>query len=142
MLADVSWLRSVVAPAASCGRSAASAHPMRRRRGEPGFRRISWDEALRRWRPGLRATEPDRMALYLTSRGITNEVYYAAAKAARAMGIANIDSAARVCHAPSTVGLKQTIGVAATHLLAPGRDREPTSSCCGAPTRPTTSRCS
>ena len=30
------------------------------------------------------------------------------------MGIANIDSAARTCHAPSTVGLKQTIGVAAS----------------------------
>src|SRR5690606_20722561 len=52
--------------------------------------------------------------LYLTSRGITNEVYYVAAKAARALGIANIDSAARVCHAPSTLGLKDTVGVAAT----------------------------
>ena len=30
------------------------------------------------------------------------------------MGIASIDSAARVCHAPSTVGLKETIGVAAS----------------------------
>ena len=30
------------------------------------------------------------------------------------MGIANVDSAARVCHAPSTLGLKQTIGVAAS----------------------------
>ena len=56
----------------------------------------------------------DRTAIYLTSRGITNEVYYAAAKAARAMGVASIDSAARTCHAPSTVGLKQTIGVAAS----------------------------
>ena len=56
----------------------------------------------------------DRTAIYLTSRGITNEVYYAAAKAARAMGVANIDSAARTCHAPSTIGLKQTIGVAAS----------------------------
>jgi molybdopterin-dependent oxidoreductase alpha subunit len=30
------------------------------------------------------------------------------------MGIASIDSAARVCHAPSTLGLKATIGVAAS----------------------------
>jgi molybdopterin-dependent oxidoreductase alpha subunit len=30
------------------------------------------------------------------------------------MGIANIDSAARTCHAPSTIGLKSTIGVAAS----------------------------
>jgi molybdopterin-dependent oxidoreductase alpha subunit len=89
-------------------------HPMRRRRGEAGFRRVSWDEALSALAAGLRATEADRVALYLTSRGITNEVYYAAAKAARAIGMANIDSAARVCHAPSTVGLRQTVGVAAT----------------------------
>jgi molybdopterin-dependent oxidoreductase alpha subunit len=89
-------------------------HPMRRRRGEAGFRRVSWDEALGALAGGLRATTPDRVALYLTSRGITNEVYYAAAKAARALGVASIDSAARVCHAPSTVGLRQTIGVAAT----------------------------
>ncbi len=89
-------------------------HPMRRRRGEPGFRRVSWDEALSVLAAGLRAADPDRAALYLTSRGITNEVYYAAAKAARALGVANIDSAARVCHAPSTVGLRQTVGVAAT----------------------------
>ena len=30
------------------------------------------------------------------------------------MGIASVDSAARVCHAPSTVALKETIGAAAT----------------------------
>jgi molybdopterin-dependent oxidoreductase alpha subunit len=89
-------------------------HPMRRRRGEAGFRQVSWDEALSALAEGLRTADPERVALYLTSRGITNEVYYAAAKASRALGIANIDSAARVCHAPSTVGLRQTVGVAAT----------------------------
>src|SRR5688500_15684880 len=52
--------------------------------------------------------------MYLPSRGITNEVYYVAGKAARALGIASVDSAARVCHAPSTVALKETIGAAAT----------------------------
>jgi molybdopterin-dependent oxidoreductase alpha subunit len=90
------------------------AHPMRRRRGEPGFRRVSWDEAMSVLATGLGETSPDRVALYLTSRGLTNETYYVAAKAARALGIASIDSAARVCHAPSTVGLRQTVGVAAT----------------------------
>ena len=90
------------------------AHPMRRRRGEPGFTRITWDEALEVLAAGLRAAEPERVALYLTSRGITNETYYVAGKAMRALGVAGIDSAARVCHAPSTVGLKATIGVAAS----------------------------
>jgi molybdopterin-dependent oxidoreductase alpha subunit len=89
-------------------------YPMRRRRGETGFRRVSWDEALAVLAAGLRKASPERTAVYLTSRGITNETYYVAAKAARALGIASIDSAARVCHAPSTVGLRQTVGVAAT----------------------------
>ena len=90
------------------------AHPMRRRRGETGFHPISWGEALDAVGGALRAAPPERAAWYLTSRGLTNETYYVAGKAARALGIANIDSAARVCHAPSTLGLKSTIGVAAS----------------------------
>ncbi len=88
--------------------------PMRRRAGDAGFRAIGWEEALGALAGGLRNAGPDRSAMYLTSRGLTNETYYSAAKSARAMGINNIDSAARVCHAPSTTGLKSTIGVAAS----------------------------
>lgn len=90
------------------------AHPMRRRAGDAGFHRIGWDEALDAVAGGISATTPDRVALYLTSRGLTNETYYVAGKAARAMGVASVDSAARVCHAPSTLGLKESIGVAAS----------------------------
>jgi molybdopterin-dependent oxidoreductase alpha subunit len=112
VLGDVSWLQHLGSTELrELGRLA---HPMRRRRGEAGFRRITWDEAMGAIADGIRAAGGDRTAIYLTSRGITNEVYYAAAKAARAMGVANIDSAARTCHAPSTVGLKQTVGVSAS----------------------------
>src|SRR4029450_10563179 len=52
--------------------------------------------------------------LYLTSRGLTNETYYVAGKAARAVGIASVDSAARVCHAPSPLPAQSTGGGAAT----------------------------
>ncbi|CAB4371494.1 unannotated protein [freshwater metagenome] len=90
------------------------AHPMRRRRGERGFTRITWDEAIDAVSDRLRETDPDRVGVFLTSRGITNETYYVAGKAARAMGIANVDSAARICHAPSTTALKSTVGIAAT----------------------------
>lgn len=89
-------------------------YPLRRRKGEPGFSIVSWDDALSVISDAMASTTPDRVGIYLTSRGLTNEVYYAAGKAARAMGVASIDSAARVCHAPSTVGLKATVGVAAT----------------------------
>ena len=90
-------------------------YPMVRRAGEPGFTRVSWDEALDLIASRIRAAAtPDAFALYLTARGITNETYYAAQKATRAMGTNNVDNAARVCHAPSTTALKRAIGVAAT----------------------------
>jgi molybdopterin-dependent oxidoreductase alpha subunit len=52
--------------------------------------------------------------MYLTARGLTNETYYVAQKLVRFLGSNNIDNAARVCHAPSTLVLKQTVGAAAT----------------------------
>jgi molybdopterin-dependent oxidoreductase alpha subunit len=112
VLSDVTWLANLSSTdLRDMGRLA---YPMRRRRGEAGFRRITWDEALDATASAIRTAGGDRSAVYLTSRGLTNEVYYAAGKAARAMGIASIDSAARTCHAPSTVGLKATIGEAAS----------------------------
>ncbi|MEP6658886.1 MAG: FdhF/YdeP family oxidoreductase [Acidimicrobiales bacterium] len=112
LLADVARLKlKTSAELRALGRLA---FPMRRRRGEKGFTQISWNEAMRDIAASIARAGGDRTAIYLTSRGLTNESYYVAGKAARAMGIASIDSAARVCHAPSTVGLKQTIGVAAS----------------------------
>ncbi len=84
--------------------------PMLRRRGEPGFRVIGWDDALSVAADGLRGTDPRRLAFYLTSRGITNEVYYAAQKAARFFGTNHVDNAARLCHAASTVAMKASLG--------------------------------
>ncbi len=89
-------------------------YPMRRRAGEKGFARIGWGEALDAIADRLRGTDPARMAFYLTSRGMPNESYYAAQKSARAIGTNNIDNAARICHSPSTFGLKNSLGVAAT----------------------------
>ncbi len=89
-------------------------YPMIRRRGEPGFRRISWEEALDFIAGFIRRTSPERLGFYLTSRGLPNEAYYVAQKAVRAIGTNSIDNAARVCHAPSTLALKAALGVAAT----------------------------
>ena len=89
-------------------------YPMVRRRGEAGFRRVGWDEALDRAAGAIRATTPDRLGVYLTSRGTPNETYYVAQKAVRAMGTNSVDNAARICHSPSTVALKAALGVGAT----------------------------
>ncbi|TVP63439.1 MAG: formate dehydrogenase, partial [Nitriliruptor sp.] len=73
-LADVAALRTrSPAQLRELGRLA---HPMLRRRGEPGFTRISWDQAMALAADRVRAALPDRFGIFTTSRGITNEVYY------------------------------------------------------------------
>jgi len=88
--------------------------PMLRHRGEKGFHRITWDEALDVAAKGILATDPQRLAWFLTSRGPTNEAYYAQQKVARFFGTNHVDTSARICHAPSTAGLNETVGCAAT----------------------------
>ena len=47
--------------------------PMLRKKGERGFLPASWDEVLDRIAAELRTADPARVAVYMTSRGITNE---------------------------------------------------------------------
>jgi molybdopterin-dependent oxidoreductase alpha subunit len=88
--------------------------PMIRRKGEKGFRRVTWEEALNTVAEGIRGVDPQRIGWYLTSRGLTNEAYYAHQKVARFIGTNHVDTSARICHAPSTAGLSSTVGCAAT----------------------------
>ena len=88
--------------------------PMVRHKGDKGFRRITWDEAITLVAGKLRATDPKRLGWYMTSRGLTNEAYYAHQKVARFLGTNHVDTSARICHSPSTVGLMSTVGCAAT----------------------------
>jgi molybdopterin-dependent oxidoreductase alpha subunit len=90
------------------------AEPMLRRPGEPGFTVITWDDAIDRLARELRGIDPVRLAFYLTSRGITNEAYYAAQKAARFFGSNHVDNSARLCHAASTAAMKSTLGYGAS----------------------------
>jgi molybdopterin-dependent oxidoreductase alpha subunit len=111
-LADVAALRKLNdAALRDRGRLA---YPMLRRRGEAGFRRVSWGDALDLVASAIRRAGPERIGFYLTARGITNEVYYVAQKVARFLGTNNVDNAARICHAPSTGALKRALGVIAS----------------------------
>jgi molybdopterin-dependent oxidoreductase alpha subunit len=112
LLEDAEALRK--APGRHLSRLGRLSAPMIRRRGEKGFRRISWEEALDVAARGLRETDPKRMAWFVTSRGLTNESYYAHQKVARFFGTNHVDTSARICHAPSTAALSATIGCAAT----------------------------
>jgi molybdopterin-dependent oxidoreductase alpha subunit len=91
-------------------------YPLIRRRGEPGFSRLSWDEATTFLAERWRSSNPDSIGVFLTSRGITNETYYTTQKLARIGGTPHVDTCARLCHAASTAGLKDTIGFAAPTL--------------------------
>jgi molybdopterin-dependent oxidoreductase alpha subunit len=88
--------------------------PMIRRKGEKGFRRVSWEDAICTVAERLRSTDPRRLGWYITSRGLTNEAYYAHQKVARFIGTNHVDTSARICHAPSTAALSATVGCAAT----------------------------
>lgn len=90
------------------------AYPMLRRRGDPGFRRISWEDAVGRIAARIRACDPKRLAFFITARGVTNEVYYMSQKVARFLGTNHVDNAARLCHAPSTGAMKYALGYAAS----------------------------
>jgi molybdopterin-dependent oxidoreductase alpha subunit len=112
LLADVATLRTK--PSAELREMGRLPYPMIRRQGEAGFERIGWDEALTIISNRLKTIHPNRIGCYVTSRGTVNETYYAIQKAMRAMGSNNVDNAARICHSPSTAGLKTTVGAAAT----------------------------
>ena len=88
--------------------------PMIRRKGEKGFRVVTWSEAYASATEQIRLTGPHRFAVYVTSRGMMNEHYYAVQKAARAMGTNHVDNSARLCHAASTVAMKRTLGYGAS----------------------------
>ena len=88
--------------------------PLLRLAGQPGFTPVKWEKAYELMADNIRQIDPERLAFYLVSRGTVNETYYVAQKVARFLGTNHIDNSARVCHAPSTTALKQTIGYAAT----------------------------
>ena len=114
LLEDVEALRAVHPTSRDLRQLGRLSVPMRRRKGEAGFTQVSWDEAWADIGARWRASDPLRVAMYLTSRGVTNETYYVAGKVMRFLGSPHIDNAARLCHSPSTSGLKSTVGVAAT----------------------------
>src|SRR6185436_6830144 len=112
MLSDVSALKArTSAELRELGRLP---QPMLRRQGEAGFLVATWDEALDRIAQELRIVDAQRAAFYLTSRGITNEVYYAAQKAARFLGSPHVDNSARLCHGASTSAMKAALGYGAS----------------------------
>ncbi len=85
-----------------------------KRKGD-GWVHITWEEALglvaRGLSSALKQHGPDAVG-FLSSSKCTNEENYLIQKLARSFGSPNIDNCARLCHAPSVVGLNRTLGAA------------------------------
>ena len=87
--------------------------PMIHRAGSDRLHRLSWDEAMGIAAETLADTPGERLGFFATSRGVVNETYYAFTKTARLLGSNHVDLCARLCHAASVSGLKDTLGVPA-----------------------------
>jgi molybdopterin-dependent oxidoreductase alpha subunit len=88
-------------------------HPMVRRKGERGFLRVSWDEALDVICKHTHSIPPHEIGFIATPRGLTNEVYYVFQKLARVLGTNNVDLCSRLSDTAGVAGLKATLGYAA-----------------------------
>lgn len=91
-------------------------YPLLRQAGSSRFEGVSWQQATDLIAEHWHAASPDRIGMFVTSRGLTNETYYTLQKLARIGGTPHIDCCARLCHAASSVGLKTTTGFAAPTL--------------------------
>jgi hypothetical protein len=107
LVADVRGLSGLDGPALrAMGRIPT---PLRRQPGEPGFTRISWDEALGTLEAKLDGVDPTRMAFLANTAGLTLETCHALRACAAGLGSPHVElwtPAGEVCpDAPPTVTL-------------------------------------
>ena len=82
--------------------------PVILRAGKAHYERLSWDEVYSITETAFR-TSPERVASYSSGRS-SNEAAYLLQLMIRAMGSNNLADCSDLCHAPSSVGLKQMFG--------------------------------
>jgi molybdopterin-dependent oxidoreductase alpha subunit len=82
--------------------------PVILRAGKSHYERLSWDEVYAIVEAAFRKP-PERIASYSSGRS-SNEAAYLLQLMIRAMGSNNLADCSDLCHAPSTVGLKQMFG--------------------------------
>ncbi|MEM1601130.1 MAG: molybdopterin-dependent oxidoreductase, partial [Sulfolobales archaeon] len=95
-----------------------SPHRLRKplKKTENGFVEISWKDAIRevatRLKEIVRDFGPNAVA-FLASAKCFNEENYLLQKLARLLGTNNVDHCARLCHAPTLIGMGRVTGVGA-----------------------------
>lgn len=91
-----------------CDRLGRLNYPVILRKGSNHYQRISWQEVYEIAEKALRKA-PERVASYSSGRS-SNEAAYLLQLMMRALGSNNLADCSDLCHAPSTVGLKQIFG--------------------------------
>lgn len=93
---------------AACDRLGRLDRPLIRRDGASHFEPIGWDEALGLMVKAFRCP-PERLASYSSGRS-SNEAAYLLQLLLRALGSNNLADCSDLCHAPSTIALRQAFG--------------------------------
>jgi molybdopterin-dependent oxidoreductase alpha subunit len=91
-----------------CDRLGRLSYPVRLRAGGEYFERVTWAEVYDAAAAGLQG-DPARIASYSSGRS-SNEAAYVLQLMLRALGSNHLADCSDLCHAPSTVGLKQVFG--------------------------------
>lgn len=94
-------------------------HPMLRRKGERGFLRVSWQEAVDVVCKAVRDPAPHELGFLAGARGLTNEAYYVFQKLARALGTNNVGLCPPADHSAGLGALKATLGYGAPTCSLP-----------------------
>ena len=92
--------------------------PVILRRGSSHYQRIDWEEIYQLAETGLKKS-PERVASYSSGRS-SNEAAFLLQLMMRALGSNNLADCSDLCHAPSTVGLKQVFGTGTSTVSLKG----------------------
>lgn len=84
--------------------------------GDTHYRRITWEEALRRCAEAFKAAPPERTFIYSSGRA-SNEAAFLLQLVARAYGTPNLHNCSFYCHQSSGVALQQVYGSGTASLV-------------------------
>ena len=103
---------------AECDRLGRLDRPLIRRQGSPHYEPIGWDEVFALLELAFRCP-PERLASYSSGRS-SNEAAYLLQLLLRALGSNNLADCSDLCHAPSTLGLRQAFGSGTSNVNLEG----------------------
>ncbi|MEB3276991.1 MAG: FdhF/YdeP family oxidoreductase, partial [Cyanobacteriota bacterium] len=104
---------------AACDRLGRLDRPLIRRQGSDHYAPISWEEVHDLTAEAFARPAPERVASYSSGRS-SNEAAFLLQLLLRAMGSNNLADCSDLCHAPSTVGLRQAFGSGTSNVNLEG----------------------